>query len=82
VKMNNAIDWTGCSEVERIPGKHSGAPILKDTRWPGDAVRGNYQDGYSVEEVADTFDLPVEQVRAVIEFATTRQSSGTTRQSA
>jgi hypothetical protein len=22
------VDWTGCAEVERIPGKVSGAPII------------------------------------------------------
>ena len=63
------IDWTGCDEIERIPGKVSGTPILKHRRVQADAVWENYRDGLSAEEVADTFDLPAKQVRAVIEFA-------------
>ena len=37
-----AIDWSACPLVEVIPGKVSGAPLLKNTRLPVDAITGNY----------------------------------------
>jgi hypothetical protein len=36
------LDWSGCPLVEVIPGKVSGAPLLKNTRLPVDAITGNY----------------------------------------
>ena len=27
-----SIDWSGCDEVEQVPGKVSGVPILKHSR--------------------------------------------------
>jgi uncharacterized protein (DUF433 family) len=69
------MDWSKCSEVEQIPGKVSGVPILKGTRVQADAVWENYQDGISVEEVADLFRLDVDQVRTVIDYAARRGGS-------
>ena len=36
------LDWSDCPLVEVIPGKVSGAPLLKNTRLPVDAITGNY----------------------------------------
>jgi uncharacterized protein (DUF433 family) len=36
------IDWSQCSLIEVIPGKVSGAPLLKNTRLPVEAITGNY----------------------------------------
>ena len=36
------FDWSDCTLVEVIPGKVSGAPLLKNTRLPVDAITGNY----------------------------------------
>jgi uncharacterized protein (DUF433 family) len=36
------IDWSQCPVVEIIPGKVSGAPLLKNTRLPVEAITGNY----------------------------------------
>jgi hypothetical protein len=36
------IDWSDCPWVEVVPGKVSGAPLLKNTRLPVDAIIGNY----------------------------------------
>jgi uncharacterized protein (DUF433 family) len=62
------IDWSGCDEVERVPGKVSGVPILKHSRVQADSVVSN-ADSCSVEEVADMFELPIEQVKAVVDYA-------------
>lgn len=36
------IDWSQCPLVESIPGKVSGAPLLKNTRLPVEALTENY----------------------------------------
>ena len=36
------VDWSECPLVEVIPGKVSGAPLLKDTRLPVEAITSNY----------------------------------------
>lgn len=45
------IDWSDCPLVEVIPGKVSGAPLLKNTRLPVDAITGNY-DAFRSEGLA------------------------------
>ena len=60
------IDWTGCDVVEIIPGKVSGAPLLKGTRMPVQGVLDNYDGGLSPDEIARAFDLDLAQVDAVL----------------
>ena len=36
------LDWSDCPLVEIIPGKVGGAPLLKNTRLPVEAITGNY----------------------------------------
>jgi uncharacterized protein (DUF433 family) len=48
-KAANCIDWTGCELVERIPGKVSGAPLLKNTRLPIEAILENYDAFVDIE---------------------------------
>lgn len=36
------VDWSDCPLVEIIPRKVNGAPLLKDTRLPVEAITGNY----------------------------------------
>jgi uncharacterized protein (DUF433 family) len=65
-----AIDWSQCAAVESIPGKMSGAWVLKGTRMPVSAVFENLEAGASVDDLVKWFDgLDREQVKAVIEFA-------------
>lgn len=49
------IDWTDCSEVERIPGKVSGQPVIKATRILADSVVEAYEMGCTPEEIAEDF---------------------------
>ncbi len=65
------MDWTNCADVERAPGKVSGAWVVKGTRVPVQAVIENAKDGYTPEEIAgEIFEgLPIERVRSVIRFA-------------
>jgi uncharacterized protein (DUF433 family) len=51
------MDWKDCPLVEIIPGKVSGAPLLKGTRLPADTVLENYEGVSPVEEIAENFDI-------------------------
>ena len=63
------MDWTDCPEVETVPGKVSGVPILKHSRMPADAIVENYADGLGADEIAEVFELPAEGVRRLLAYA-------------
>ena len=66
----SAIDWSQCSAVESVPGKVSGAWVLKDTRMPVSAIFENLQIGASIDDIMEWFHgLDRMQVQEVIEFA-------------
>ena len=51
------VDWSECPLVEVIPGKVSGAPLLKDTRLPVEAVTGVSAAKYLVNQTSPS-ELP------------------------
>jgi uncharacterized protein (DUF433 family) len=64
------LDWSQCPLVESIPGKLSGAWVLKGTRIPVSAIFENLAAGANVDDIMQWFDgLDREQVKAVITFA-------------
>jgi uncharacterized protein (DUF433 family) len=64
------LDWSQCAAVESIPGKLSGAWVLKGTRMHVSAIFENIEADANVDEIVEWFDgLDREQVKAVIEFA-------------
>jgi uncharacterized protein (DUF433 family) len=64
------MDWSKCPAVESIPGKVSGAWVLRGTRMPVTAIFENLEAGASIDEILAWFEgLDREQVKAVIEFA-------------
>jgi uncharacterized protein (DUF433 family) len=64
------LDWSQCSAVESVPGKMSGAWVLKGTRMPVAAIFENLESGASVDDIMEWFEgLDREQVKAVIAFA-------------
>ena len=64
-----SLDWSQCPVVESVPGKVSGAWVLKGTRTPVAIVFENLEDGMTIDEVLEQFPVTREQVRAVLEFA-------------
>ena len=64
-----ALDWSQCPAVESIPGKVSGAWVFRGTRMPVSTVFDNLEAGASIEDIAEWFDIPPEQIRTVLEFA-------------
>jgi uncharacterized protein (DUF433 family) len=66
----SALDWSQCPAVESIPGKVSGAWVLKRTRMPVSVIFENLKAGANIDEIMEWFEgLHREQVEAVIEFA-------------
>jgi uncharacterized protein (DUF433 family) len=63
------LDWSQCPAVESIPGKVSGAWVLKGTRMPVQAIFENLEAGLSVKEITEVFDVTEQEVRAVLHFA-------------
>lgn len=64
------LDWAKCDAVESIPGKVSGAWVLKGTRMPVSAIFENLEAGASINDIMGWYDgLDREQIKAVIEFA-------------
>ena len=64
-----ALDWSQCPVVESIPGKVSGAWVFRGTRMPVATVFENLEDGMTIDEVMEQFDVTREQIKAVLEFA-------------
>lgn len=63
------IESPGCPAVERVPGKVSGAWVLRGTRMPVSTIFENLEAGASIDDILEWFEgLDREQVKAVIEF--------------
>lgn len=69
-ETSQPIDWSQCPVVESVPGKVSGAWVLKDTRMPVSAIFENLEAGANIDEIMEWFHgLDRAQVQEVIEFA-------------
>ena len=64
------LDWSQCPAVESIPGKVSGAWVLKGTRMPVQTIFENLEAGLSIKEITEVFDVTEQEVKAVLHFAT------------
>jgi uncharacterized protein (DUF433 family) len=62
--------WASCPEVERNPGKVSGAWVFKGTRVPVRALFDNIEDGASVADFLEWFPgVTRHQIETVLEHA-------------
>ncbi len=65
-----ALDWSQCPDVESVPGKVSGAWVLRGTRMPVATIFENLGAGANIDDLMEWFDgLDRTQVKAVIDFA-------------
>ena len=64
-----SLDWSQCHGVESVPGKLSGAWVFRNSRMPVKLVFENLEDGMSIDEIIEQYDVTRDQVKAVIEFA-------------
>ncbi len=52
-----------------MPGRVSGAWVLRGTRLPVATVFENLEDGMSIGDIMEQFDVTREQLTAVLDFA-------------
>lgn len=64
-----ALDWSACPAVESVPGKVSGAWVFRGTRLPVATIFENLEDGMTIDEIMQQFDVTREQITAVLDFA-------------
>jgi uncharacterized protein (DUF433 family) len=65
-----ALDWSQCPAVESIPGKVSGAWVLRGTRMPVAIIFENLEADANIDDIMSWFEgLDRDQIKAVIEFA-------------
>jgi uncharacterized protein (DUF433 family) len=63
------IDWSECPIVEVKPNVQSGAPVLRGTRMPVNAIVDNFDYGVSAAEIAKQFEVPLDSVEAILAYA-------------
>lgn len=63
------VDWSECPLVEIKPGVQSGAPVLRGTRMPVEAIVDNFDYGVSAGEIAEQFELAPDCVQAILTYA-------------
>jgi uncharacterized protein (DUF433 family) len=66
--VSSSIDWSQCSAVESIPGKVSGAWVLRGTRTPVKALFENLEAGMSIDEVMEQFHISRDQIDKLMAF--------------
>jgi uncharacterized protein (DUF433 family) len=62
------LDWSQCPAVESIPGKVSGAWVLRGTRTPVKTLFENLESGMSIEELIEQFPVTREQIDTLMAF--------------
>ncbi len=67
------VDWSECPLVESRKEVLSGAPVLRNTRMPVDAIVDNFDYGVSAAEIAEQFELPTNCVQAILTYAQSRR---------
>ena len=63
-----SLDWSQCPAVESIPGKVSGAWVLRGTRTPVKVLFENLEAGMSIEEVIEQFPVTREHIDSLMSF--------------
>jgi len=63
------IDWSQCPLVEVNPRVQSGAPVLRGTRMPVNAIVENFDYGLSVAEISEQFEVPPDLIQAILTYA-------------
>jgi uncharacterized protein (DUF433 family) len=63
------MDWSNYAGVETVPGRVSGAPLLKGTRVPADTIVESAELGETAEEIAFNYDLKLDDVRSLLAYA-------------
>ncbi len=63
------IDWSECPLVEIMPTVQRGAPVLRGTRLPVDAIIDNFDYGLSAAEIAEQFEVATGLIETILTYA-------------
>jgi uncharacterized protein (DUF433 family) len=64
------IDWSRCPEVESVPGRCSGQPVVKGTRVLVQGILDNAEDCTPEQIATEIFEgITADQVRRILRFA-------------
>jgi uncharacterized protein (DUF433 family) len=68
------MNWLECAEIEAVPGKMGGHPVIKGTRVEPDTIIQDYELGSPVEEIHENFPtVPIATIRKLLTFAHAQQ---------
>jgi uncharacterized protein (DUF433 family) len=62
------LDCSQCPAVESVPGRVSGAWVLRGTRTPVKVLFENLESGMTIEEVMEQFPVTREQIDSLMAF--------------
>jgi hypothetical protein len=51
--------------VQRVAGRVSGVPTLRDSRPPADSIDSNFDAGETPEEIANMYEVPIAGFRSI-----------------
>ena len=67
--MAATLDWSQCPAVESVPGRCSGAWVLRDTRMPISIIFESLEYGSTIEDIVEDYSVTPQQIQDVLEFA-------------
>ena len=65
---SEVIDWSKCPIVEFDSEKMGGKATVRAERITADSIVDNWDEGMSNEEIAETFDLPLADVKTILDY--------------
>ena len=64
------MDWQDCSEIEVVPGKVGGRPVIKGTRVEPDVILVDEEHGRTAEQTHASFPtVPLDTILKIRAFA-------------
>jgi uncharacterized protein (DUF433 family) len=64
------VNWSECAEIETIPGKMGGRPVIKGTRIEPETVATDHALGATDDEIHESFPtLTLDVIHRIIAFA-------------
>ena len=63
------MDWSKCPEAQSVPGKTGNVWVVRGTRAPLVEVLHSVADGHPFLEIAEVFEITLQQLIAVLQFA-------------
>jgi uncharacterized protein (DUF433 family) len=71
--------WSDCPQVEVVPGRLNGRPVVKNTRVAADTIAECAELGETPEEIASDYRLDINDVKALLSYAAGRNAQALVR---